>query len=271
MPRTTSNPDGPKITIVTVVYNALEELKKTVQSVASQTYPHLEYIVVDGGSTDGTIEFLKSSEKVVSRWISRPDRGIYDAMNRGAELADGDYIQFLNAGDTLYSETVLSEVAQKLKENPAKVLFGRALTGSEERISWLYPSVEAPAITEWLKSHDPNHQAIFFPKSFYKKHQYDLKYKITADLDYKLRAKKEIGYLFIDRVIVKFALGGVSTQNGNFGFITQRIKESVMRNLEHRLYRELLMDPLKILFKFALAKTSGEKEYEIIKFLKKYQ
>ena len=165
---------------------------------------------------------------------------------------------------------MLEDVARKLKGNPTKALFGRALTASGEKVSWTYPSVEASAIKEWLRSHDPNHQAIFFPKSFYKKYRYNLKYKITADLDYKLQAKRKVGFFFIDLVLVRFELGGVSTQNENFDIISQRITESIIRNMEYGLYKELLIDPLNIFSKYILAKIFGEKHYKVIKYIKRY-
>ena len=261
---------SPLISVATVVYNDREGLRKTMRSVFEQSYPRIEFVVVDGGSTDGTAELIEENAERIGRWVSEPDEGIYDAMNKAAALAEGDYIQFLNAGDTLFDPYVIEHFAARMEVNPGCTFFGRALVYSAD-VSWTYPSVGAEEIPKWLESHDPNHQALFFPKSFYKSNRYDTKYKITADLDYKLRAKETTPYRFVDRMTVRFALGGISTQNGNLKAVARRIAESFRRNVSHGMWRNLFTDPPKILFKYLLAKISGEKNHRIIKKLKQYR
>ena len=96
------NHPTPKFSVITVTYNAEAVLEDTIQSVISQTYRHVEYIIVDGASKDKTVEIIKQYESGIASWISEPDKGLYDAMNKGLKLATGDYVWFLNAGDTLY-------------------------------------------------------------------------------------------------------------------------------------------------------------------------
>ena len=90
-----------KITFITVCYNAIDTLEKTILSIINQTYPNIEYIIIDGASTDGTVDIIKKYEHKLSYWISEPDKGIYDAMNKGLKRATGDYINFMNADDIL--------------------------------------------------------------------------------------------------------------------------------------------------------------------------
>ena len=99
--------DFPKISVITVVYNDKEGLEKTIQSVLSQTYGNVEYIVVDGRSTDGTVDVIKKYEQEIDIWVSEPDEGIYDAMNKGIKMASGEWLNFMNAGDVFYDENVL--------------------------------------------------------------------------------------------------------------------------------------------------------------------
>ena len=103
-------PDQPKISIITVVLNAAGELKRTAHSVLGQEYPHLEFIVIDGGSTDGTLEVTKTLGKNIDHWTSGPDQGIYDAMNKGLAIATGEWINFMNAGDVFAGKDAVSKV-----------------------------------------------------------------------------------------------------------------------------------------------------------------
>ncbi|MBA3025313.1 MAG: glycosyltransferase [Sulfurimonas sp.] len=100
----------PLISIVTVVYNGEEYLEATIQSIINQSYKNIEYIIIDGGSTDGTLDIIKKYEDKIKYWVSEKDRGIYDAMNKGVLVATGEWINFMNAGDIFYNENVLNEV-----------------------------------------------------------------------------------------------------------------------------------------------------------------
>lgn len=112
---------NPLITIITVCFNAVNVIERTILSIINQTYPNVEFIIVDGGSKDSTIDVIRKYDNKISKWISEPDKGIYDAMNKGIKLATGEWINFMNAGDCFSDENVLSKIFGQ--EYPASVKF----------------------------------------------------------------------------------------------------------------------------------------------------
>ena len=114
--------EKPLVTVITVCYNAVSLIEKTIRSVLAQQYEHIEYVVVDGSSTDGTIEIIRKYEAHISHWITEQDEGIYDAMNKGVAMATGEWCIFLNAGDTFAADDVLNRVFQVPRE--ADVIYG---------------------------------------------------------------------------------------------------------------------------------------------------
>lgn len=124
----------PTFSIITVVYNGAQLLPGTIESVQRQNYPHFEYLVIDGGSTDGTVDLIKSyaSQMPALRWISEKDKGLYDAMNKGLRLATGDFVWFLNCGDQIHNDNTLEKLAQAT-DNQTDVLYGETLLVDENR------------------------------------------------------------------------------------------------------------------------------------------
>lgn len=172
--------DRPKFSIITVVFNALDALKTTVASVQAQEYTDFEHIVVDGGSCDGTVDYLHSLENRLSLWISEPDKGIYDAMNKGLLLARGDYVYFLNAGDIFVATHSLCDVAAKLDSAPTILMCRvRALDG--DRVL-LFPKVQGLNRVRETFMSAYCHQAAFVRREAY--HAvggFDLRYRHFAD------------------------------------------------------------------------------------------
>lgn len=164
-----------KFTIVTVCYNAVRDIEKTIQSVLSQKYLNLEYIVIDGNSTDGTVEIIDKYSSKITTWISEPDKGIYDAMNKGINLATGDYINFMNAGDTFYDDNVLCKIASlDLLED---VVYGDAIMITE-----LYTFHQVPKSLSLFKKTLPFcHQSSFTKAKLLKQFKFDLSYTSAAD------------------------------------------------------------------------------------------
>lgn len=121
-----------KISIITVVYNAVDLLEGTMNSVFNQTSDRIEYIIIDGASTDGTLELIKANADKIDKWLSEPDRGLYDAMNKGLDLATGDFVWFMNAGDRLFSDTTVETLLSSVRED-TDVLYGEVMLVDEER------------------------------------------------------------------------------------------------------------------------------------------
>ena len=124
----------PTFSIITITYNAVRLVEQTLLNVLSQSYPNIEYIVIDGGSTDGTVDIIKRYESGLAYWVSEPDKGIYDAMNKGLQKATGDYVWFINAGDTLCSSDTVQSVVSRLQKRKAlpDIIYGetKAVAGT---------------------------------------------------------------------------------------------------------------------------------------------
>jgi len=169
--------DGkPLITIITVVYNGEKYLRETIQSVINQTYDNIEYIIIDGGSTDGTLDMIRKYEDKIDYWISEKDRGIYDAMNKGWEAANEfGKILFLGAGDKILS---LPNI-ESLKEFPTDIFYGSVDLEHKifhSRANWT------------LKlGNTLHHQALLIPKNIYPEKPFDLTFKVYSDYDFNLR------------------------------------------------------------------------------------
>jgi putative colanic acid biosynthesis glycosyltransferase len=204
---------GPLISIITIVRNDLRGLQQTFESVRAQSFKDFEYIVIDGASTDGTKEYNEQHLDQVDVFVSEPDKGLYDAMNKGTERANGQWALYLNAGDSFYAPDVLELAAAEFTQ-AERVYFGRGRIQFETGEGWLSPPscISNRNCKFWLGASFPAHQAIFFPKSFYQNSRYRLDMKISADSDFKSRAFAAHEYTFFQTVIARFELGGVSTE-----------------------------------------------------------
>lgn len=200
----------PQFTIITVTYNDMRGLVSTSDSIMTQVYHDLEWIVIDGNSIDGTKEFISKS-LLISKWISEKDNGIYDAMNKGIKLARGKYIVFLNAGDAFPNESTLQNVFSHICEcnKLPDIVLGGATFVLPNGIK-LY---RAPRdINKYIWHSVPaNHQATYFSKSILENTFYDLEYKICGD--YYLMAKmfiKGVNFSYLNVPLVLFKVGDTS-------------------------------------------------------------
>jgi len=169
---------SPSITVVTVVKDAAADLPRCLASVARQGYPHLEHLVVDGASTDGTVELLRRAAGGRLRFVSEPDDGLYQAMNRAIDLAAGDFVLFLGADDRLRAD--LAEVAPRLAD-ARTVYYGDA---------WFVGAGQArygPFDAARLARHNICHQAVFYPRAALARHRFDLRYRVLADWELNMR------------------------------------------------------------------------------------
>lgn len=212
----------PLISIITSTYNAAEALPHTMHSIAEQTSRDYEWIVVDGGSTDGTVELLKHYGTFVSRWISEKDRGIYDAWNKACRLARGQWLIFLGAGDELACPSVLEDVSDVLRSAyPAyEVVYGQLELISErdrkpiERIA--RPWDEIKGRWQFFKPYLPMHPETFQHRTlFVDGEPFDLRFRFCADGHFLLRAFERKPPLYIPVLIDRMPIGGVSTRPRN--------------------------------------------------------
>jgi glycosyltransferase involved in cell wall biosynthesis len=207
------NPSTPKVSIITINYNNLEGLKRTVESVVNQTWQEFEYIIIDGGSTDGSAEYIESQSEHINYWISEPDKGIYNAMNKGIAQATGEYLLFLNSGDHFYCNTVLQENIEHLQKHDL-IYFNIEVAGaiSSEIVS--YP--------DKLRFSDLCfgtlcHQSTFIKNTlFHTVGLYDENLKIASDWKFFILAlfNYHCSYVKIDKTVSTFYLGGISSQIG---------------------------------------------------------
>lgn len=182
-----------KISVITVCYNAEKVIEQTMQSVLNQSYVDIEYIIVDGASTDGTMNFVNEyAADIRVRYISEPDNGIYDAMNKGIRLATGDYLEFLNAGDVFVSDGVVKSVVQKIEENPADVMYGDIIYEYPDKTTSIRVYGQfCSSLFYYLLGDCINHQAIFAKRECFEKYIFNTEYRICADREWMMRIKKD--------------------------------------------------------------------------------
>lgn len=206
-----STPAEPLLTVVTVVYNGALHIEKAIQSVLSQDYLNIEYIIIDGCSTDGTIDIIHRYQKIIDYWVSAPDQGIYDAMNKGIMLSRGELIGFLNSDD-YYEPGAIRAVIQDYKNKCYKgIYYGNSFViQSDLRIGYL--SLGNASLWRGLGF---KHQAMFVHRDIHKKFGlYNPAYRIAADYDFVLRAvSKGVKLIHIDKTLVNYSNTGASGIN----------------------------------------------------------
>lgn len=209
----------PLVSVITVCYNSATTLASTLASVANQSWQRFEHIIIDGGSTDGTIELIDNSGQNLTKVVSEPDHGIYDAMNKGLDLADGDIICFLNADDQYASPDVLSRVVLKMEECRLDALLGDVAffrNGNLDKLVRRYRSERFhPDRLAW--GWMPAHPALFLRREVVERvGRFKTDYRIAGDFEFIVRvfSDKAIRYQHIPEVLVKMQIGGVSTAGG---------------------------------------------------------
>lgn len=203
-----------KITIITVCRNAAVGIRQTIESVVSQTYSNIEYLVIDGCSTDGTLDIVKSYFQYENmRVFSEQDFGIYNAMNRGITRASGDYIYFLNAGDTLYDDKVIENVVAYILKDVSAIYYGKVKVISPGTLGRIVDFDSYPGSIEEriLDGRMPNHQGIFAPRSSLTDHYFREKFKLRADYEWLYYSiRKDIAFKNMPFVIANYNDLGVS-------------------------------------------------------------
>lgn len=222
-----------KLSLITVTYNAASHIRTCIDSILEQNYPDLQYIIIDGNSTDGTQDIVKSYGDAVDVFVSEPDKGLYDAMNKGVALAEGEVIGLLNADDFYASENVLSRVMHEFEDENLDTVFGDLVYVEEnnaEKVVRYFPG-KGFHPQKMRRGLMPPHPTFFARRKLYDEYgDFDTHFNICADFDLMVRwfHHHEVTYKHIPEILVKMRTGGSSTQ----GFkSTTKINQEMLRSL----------------------------------------
>jgi glycosyltransferase involved in cell wall biosynthesis len=213
----TVHPTNPLVSVVTIVRDCAGTVEATLESVLGQSYPRIEYIVVDGGSTDGTVEIVRRYAPRLARWVSEPDRGISDALNKGARLAQGDLILYMNAGDTFADASALERAAAAIAtitaDHPSLKLRETIFYGEALFVNGASSLRLAPDHARLREESILCHQSTLIGADLQKANPYDERFAIAMDYDLWLRCLGRYDFVKLPVLISHFAAGGVSSSD----------------------------------------------------------
>lgn len=202
--------DRPLLSVITVVYNNVKDIERTMLSVLDQTYERIEYLVIDGKSTDGTVEVIEKYRSRLAVFITQKDAGIYDAMNKGLSKATGNYVVFMNSGDEFYKKDTVKEVFATAAD--ADIYYGETEMINRQLQSLGQRRHKAPENFTWKDfkyGMSVSHQAIFIRRNI--TGFYDLKYELSSDIDWILSAAKKARKMVnVHQYVAKYLVGGIS-------------------------------------------------------------
>jgi len=237
-----------KISIITVCYNEVDEIEKTCASVVAQIYDNIEWIVVDGGSNDGTIKIFKKYEKYIHKFISEKDDGVYDAMNKGIKMATGEFLLFLNGGDYLFSNGILSNIFRNTRYK-SDILYGDCCIvhkDGKKQLSNFPKNINK----YYFLNVCINHQSTFIRRDLFEKHGlYDTDYKILADYEkWLFFCQKQVVFEKIPKIVSNFKFfDGLSSQKKS-----NRLKLEERTRIENKYFNFLEIIFIKIIKKYCL-------------------
>jgi glycosyltransferase involved in cell wall biosynthesis len=238
-----------KVSVITVVFNAGKYLEWTLKSIQDQKFRDMEYIVVDGGSTDNTLDLIDKYNCIISKWVSEPDEGLYSAMNKGLQMASGEYVLFLNAGDIFYNEEVLDKIFNG-KGTGADIYYGETAIIDENGKDIGMRRLKAPLNLTWKSLIDGMlvcHQSFIVKKSICG--NYNLDYKIASDYDWMLNClKKATTILNTHLIISKFLDGGLNKQN-----IRKALSERFRIMIRNYNFFHVILNHFRIGWRFAVS------------------
>lgn len=230
------------LSIITINYNNAEGLRITADSVRAQQAKDIEFIVIDGGSTDGSVKIIDENKDIITFSCSEKDKGIYDAQNKGIRKAQGDYLLFLNSGDTLYDAGVLSSFFEETKRTKAEIIYGNTnLVSSKEADRTLVPP--AKLSLHFLFRETINHQASFIKRSLFKEFGfYDTRFRFCADFEFFFRVflKRPEAYHYFDRLICNYNNEGLSSNKDNHAQMVREKQVILSEGLSPKEYRQML-------------------------------
>lgn len=240
-----------KISLITISYNNEHDIEATILSVVNQTYRNIEYLIIDGGSQDGTLDIAHKYLNKIHKIVSEKDNGIYDAINKGIKAATGDLIGLIHAGDELYDETVIEKIAFFFQSNNIDALYGHSkiYSAAGNKVVRVNKSPEYRTSLfslGWF----PSHQSFYAKRDLYKKYgYYNSNYRIAADYELLLRffLVYNIRVQLLDDYLIKFKMGGTSTKS--IGNIIEQNKECAQAWKDQGLSLPFYTIPLKLLRK----------------------
>lgn len=195
-------------TIITVVYNDVDNIEKTINSVINQSHDNIEYIIIDGGSTDGTVDVIKKYSDKISCWLSEPDNGIYDAMNKGLKLMNGEFVCFMNSADIFYNSNVVSLVNSIKNIDDYDFIYGDCMVTYPNDFTRLSASKPVRYLDRGMIC---SHQSIFTKATVFNNREFNLKLSITSDFELFYKSCKEGSKTYqINHPISIITSGGVS-------------------------------------------------------------
>ena len=223
-----SNNQLPLVSIITVVYNGEKYLQQTIESVINQTYKNIEYIIIDGGSTDGTLDIIKKYEDHISYWISESDKGLYDAMNKGISIAKGELIGMINSDDW-YEVNTVQIMLDAYKKNPEKSIFHADRYDIYEDTSKNIKKFHPSDFKFKYYGMTYNHPSMFITRKEYNIHKYNIELRALSDFQFVLETflREKNSLFYIAQPVVNYRLDGISAQM----IFLDRIKEGfIARN-----------------------------------------
>lgn len=238
-----------KVSIITVCFNSAKTIRDTIESVLSQDYPHIEYIVIDGDSSDQTLEIVKEYSDRIEIIISEKDRGIYDAMNKGIALASGEIVGMLNSDDVYINENAVSELMKKMGDANSDSVFADLVIVDPENLNKVLRYYDSSYFNPnkfrfgWM----PAHPTFFVKKALYDKvGPYSLDYKISADYEMLIRLLwvQKASYTYLQKPVVRMRYGGASTADLSRNLLLNR--EIVQACRANGIYTNLFLVLLKI-------------------------
>lgn len=229
------------LSIITINYNDCVGLKKTVESVSAQTNQSFEYIIIDGGSTDGSASYLKEKQSSFAYSCSEIDKGIYDAQNKGIAKSTGKYLLFLNAGDTLYSNQVVDEFIKHAAKTDKGIIYGNSMIVSPSGAEKLLTPPAKLDLNFWYRN-TLNHQAVFIKKNLFDTYGlYDLNFRICADFEFFLKVfvKENTSFEYLPLTICNYFEDGFSANPANYDKMLVE-KEAVLKKyLSNKEYAQI--------------------------------
>lgn len=207
-----------KVSIITVTYNSDKTLQDTLDSVRKQSYDNLEYIIIDGNSSDKTVDIIKKNSDIISKWVSEPDKGLYDAMNKGIKMATGDIVGIINSDDFYLDENVISDIVHEFKNNKVDSVHAELYYVDQfdtNRIVRHWKTGDH-SLGAFQKGWHPAHPTLFLKREIYEKYgHFNLQFKLAADFELMCRffEKHKITSIYLNRPLIKMRLGGATSKN----------------------------------------------------------